>query len=262
MCRSCRHGGDDKRPHGRAFSHQLPVLRSPVLRAGATRRASARQSVGLAFSISTGSQDFVVGCVVRSPRTSGATPNGGARRRLQVESAAMLSPPRFAALFDRDGGDDERNDRVSPGPTEQRVQEQADERRRIGRCRAGSVWSRPRRWPSPVRDRRGVARSTAPASLAATPPPARFRRWSVPRDRAPDQYADRFDGDVGGEREERHRDHPQRDTFPSLWVLPGELPGHRGCRGDFDHRVQPEPDQRRRGRGLPAVIAMTASMML
>jgi Cu2+-exporting ATPase len=44
-----------------------------------------------------------------------------------IESAAVLASPGITALRDRDHGDDEGYDRVGPGPTEQRVEQQPDQ---------------------------------------------------------------------------------------------------------------------------------------
>jgi DNA-binding transcriptional MerR regulator len=64
------------------------------------------------------------------------------------------------------------------------------------------------------------------------------------------QGAHRLDGDVGGQPVERHRDDSRRRPLALLRVDAGELPGHRGGRGDLDARVQTEADQRG-GGGCP-----------
>lgn len=80
-----------------------------------------------------------------------------------------------------------------------------------------------------------------------------------------DQGADRAEGDVRSEREERHRDDPRGGLLPRFAdrvVAGGELPADRSGGEDLDDGVQAEADRRVEEAIVPAVIATIASITL
>lgn len=59
------------------------------------------------------------------------------------------------------------------------------------------------------------------------------------------EATDTLDGEVDGEREERHADQSHAPGF-AVFTLAAQLPDHDAGRAELDHRVQAEPDQRDR----------------
>jgi hypothetical protein len=162
--------------------------------------------------------------------------------------AAGLAAQRLPTFPDRDDGDAEGDDRVGPRPAERGVEYEPEQH---GGGQVGAEQSL-----LGVRDCAGRSQLAAGAALR---PGQERHDHDADRDEhdshggvlglvPADQGAQRLNGDVGSEGEERAGDDPQRNLLPALGVRAGELPGHRGGGADLDHRVESEPDQRH-GRG-------------
>ena len=76
------------------------------------------------------------------------------------------------------------------------------------------------------------------------------------------QGADRLEGHVGGQGEERERHQSQRLPLARLRQPVAELPQDDQPAGDLDDRVQAEADEATDPAMMPAVTAMTASTTL
>jgi hypothetical protein len=68
--------------------------------------------------------------LIRSIRPSSPVAESTVARRSVARrwGAAVLAAPGFEALADGDGGDDEADGRIGPGPAERGVEDQADEK--------------------------------------------------------------------------------------------------------------------------------------